>query len=219
MPWLGYFDKMDKSDIFVFIDDVQYKRREYQNRNRIKTSQGRQWLTVPVADRYLQKINEVPINNTVDWRKKHLHALELNYKRAPYFEELMPRFREFYRQGWQTLSQLNIACVLLLKDMLKIRAEVRISSEMEGLSDDPNGRLIDICRKLGSVTYLAGRDGRNYMDLKMFEDAGINVLFQEFSHPVYPQLFDGFEYFMSVIDLLFNYGNNSLEIIRGGVKK
>lgn len=214
MPWLGYFDKMDRCDVFVLLDNVQYKKNEYQNRNRIKTSQGWQWLTVPVKYRFPQMINEVQIDNSVDWQKKHLHALETNYRKAHYFEKYINLFKEFYSKEWQTLSQVNIASIALLKDILGIKTRVVIASEMQGLRDEPNLRLIDICKRLGADTYLAGKDGRNYMNLDLFNDAGIKLEFQEFKHPAYPQLFGRFEYFMSAIDLTFNCGNESLEIIR-----
>ncbi len=214
MPWLGYFDKMDSCDVFVLLDNVQYKKNEYQNRNRIKTSTGWQWITVPVNYRFPQKINEVFVHNGIDWRKKNLHAMEVNYGKAPCFERHIDVLRDFYLQEWQSLSQINIACVKLLKEILGIGARIMIASEMGPLSGEPNKRLIDICKKLGSGTYLAGRDGAEYMNCDMFRDAGINVVFQEFRHPVYPQLFGKFEFFMSVVDLLFNCGVESLGIIR-----
>lgn len=216
MPWLGYFDKMDRSDVFVLLDNVQYKKREYQNRNRIKTSQGWAWITVPVLEKSSWKINEVLINDTFEWRKRHLHALELNYGKSLYFGNYINLFREFYLKEWRVLSDVNRAGVMLLKDILGISSEVVRASDMEGLREEPTLRLIDICRKVGADTYLSGRDGRNYMNMELFEEAGIRVLFQDFRHPVYPQLFGGFEYFMSVVDLLFNCGGDSIEVIRRG---
>ena len=214
MPWLGYFDKMDRCDIFVLLDNVQFKKNEYQNRNKIKTSQGWEWFTLPVKYRYPQRISEVLIENSFNWRKKHLHALETNYRKSPHFERYIDRFDRFYQQEWQSLSQVNIASVRLLRELMGIDTRMMIASEMEGLSDEPNQRLIDICKKLGSDTYLAGSQGKEYMDIDLFNQAGIHVVFQEFKHPVYPQLFGKFEYFMSAIDLMFNSGNDSLEIIR-----
>jgi hypothetical protein len=214
MPWLGYFDKMDRCDIFVLLDNVQFKKNEYQNRNKIKTSQGWEWFTIPVKYRYPQKINEVMIENSFNWRKKHLHALETNYGKSPYFERYIDRFNRFYQQEWQSLSQVNIASVRLLKELIGIDTKMIIASEMEGLSDEPNQRLIDICKRLGSDTYLAGSQGKEYMEIDSFNEAHIHIVFQEFKHPVYSQLFGKFEYFMSAIDLVFNSGNESLEIIR-----
>ena len=214
MPWLGYFDKMDSCDAFVLLDNVQYKKNEYQNRNRIKTSNGWQWLTVPACYKFPQKINEVRIDNNSNWQKKHLYAIQTNYGKSPFFEKYIKHFKGFYDKDWNLLSKANIASVMLLKDMLGIKSDIVIASEMDGLSDEPNQRLIDICRRLGADTYLAGKDGKTYMDFNMFRDAGIDVIFQEFSQPVYIQLFNEFEYFMSAIDLIFNCGKESLDIIR-----
>src|SRR3972149_6060262 len=108
IPWLGYFDKIDQSDVFIFLDNVQYKKNEYQNRNRIKTVDGWQWLTVPVLYKFPQKINEVRINNKIDWKKKHLHALITNYSRAKYFERYIEYFKELYSKEWEIISDINI---------------------------------------------------------------------------------------------------------------
>ena len=205
MPWLGYFNKIFPAHYFVFLDNVQYKKNEWQNRNRIKTSAGPQWLTAPNTYKFPQKINEVRINNTENWRHKHLQALVTNYSKAPYFKKYMPCFEQFYAQEWDLLADLNIASVDLLLDLFQIEKKCLRSSEME-LREAPNERLIDICEKLGADTYLAGVDGAKYMDLELFKREGIEVVFQEFIHPRYPQLFGDFISHLSAIDLLFNYG-------------
>jgi len=216
MPWLGYLDKMDRCDVFVFLDTVQYKKNEYQNRNRIKTAHGWQWLTVPTHYKFPQKINEVPVDNSNNWRTKHLHALLTNYGKSPFYKKYIEQFSELYEQDWHLLSEVNMASVILLKDLLGIRAETVIASALDGVRDDPSQRLVDICVRLGADTYLSGTDGIKYMDVGMFRDAGINVTFQEFHHPVYTQMFNSFELYMSVIDLLFNCGEQSMDIIRKG---
>ncbi len=214
IPWLGYFDKMDSSDVFVFLDNVQYKKNEYQNRNRLRTSGGWQWLTVPTRYKFPQKINEVQVNNSADWRKKHMQSLRTNYGGSLYYDNYIGHFTGVYQSEWELLSQLSIESVILLKELLGIKTEVAIASEMSGLSDEPNQRLIDICKKVGADTYLAGTDGIKYMDIDRFSDAGIQVTFQDFNHPVYSQVFDGFEYYMSAVDIIFNCGDKSMEIIR-----
>jgi len=214
MPWLGYLDKMDKCDLFVFLDNVQYKKNEYQNRNRIKTSHGWQWLTVPTHYKFPQKINEVQIDNGVNWQTKHLHSLQMNYGKSALYKKYIGHFEGLYQQDWPLLSNVNMASVILLKELLNIESETLIASEMDGVSDEPSQRLVDICVRLGANTYLAGTDSIRYMDVDRFRDAGINVTFQEFQHPVYTQLFHEFEYCMSAIDLIFNYGEKSMDIIR-----
>jgi len=218
IPWLGYFDKIDQSDVFIFLDNVQYKKNEYQNRNRIKTVNGWQWLTVPVLYKFPQKINEVRINNKIDWKRKHLNALVTNYSKAEYFEKYIGYFKELYSKEWEYISNINIEVTRQLAEFLGIKKNFIIVSEIihlkGGFSDDPTERLIELCRLIGADTYLAGKDGAKYMDVEKFTKSGIKLTFQDFKHPVYNQLFRKFEPNMSVIDLLFNHGKESLEIIR-----
>ncbi len=215
LPWLGYFHKIDRADIFVLLDNVQFKKNEWQNRNRIKTAQGWQWLTVPVMYKYPQLINEVMINNRVNWQHKQRQAVLSNYRKAPCYDMLKGFFEDIFSTPWQFISQLNIETVRRLSAILGIGTPLYVASELGGLPQDADARLIAITRYFGADTYLAGTGGRDYMDLGKYRDAGIEVIFQDFEHPVYSQLFDGFEPFMSVIDLIFNHGGESLGILRG----
>ena len=214
LPWLGYFDKIRRADVFCYLNDVQYKKNEWQNRNRIKTAQGWQWLTVPVRYRFPEKINEVHINSTSDWKKKHLQALITNYSRAPYFKKYISIFEDVYSKDWELISDLNIHLIELLRGALQLQETRTVISSDLKLSDDPTGRLIDICNHLGADTYLAGQGGTNYMDVERFENNGLKVIVQEFEHPVYPQLFDEFQSHLSIVDLVFNCGPESMNIIR-----
>ena len=216
IPWLGYFDKIDQSDVFIFLDNVQYKKNEYQNRNRIKTVDGWQWLTVPVLYKFPQKINEVRINNKIDWKKKHLHALITNYSRSKYFERYIGYFKELYSKEWEFISDINMEVTRQLAEFLGIKNKFLVASKLapELIGEEPTERLIELCRLSKSDTYLAGKDGAKYMDVEKFTKSGIKLTFQDFKHPVYNQLFGKFEPNMSVIDLLFNHGEESLEIIR-----
>lgn len=214
LPWLGYFHKMMQADVFCFLDNVQYKKNEWQNRNRIKTAQNWQWITVPVCFRFPQKINEVEINTKPPWIKKHLQALVTNYSKAPYFEPYFSAFEACFCREWKWLSELNIFLIEHLKALLGLQQKQTILASELSLSNDPTGRLVDICKSVGADTYLAGQDGANYMDLEQFEKNSINVVFQEFQHPVYPQLFSEFQSHLSIVDLLFNCGPQSAEIIR-----
>ena len=213
LPWLGYFDKMRKADIFCYLNNVQYKKNEWQNRNRIKTAQGWQWLTVPVRYHFPEKINEVAINNTTGWQKKHLQALITNYSRAPFYKDHITIFEDALSRDWAFVSELNIYLLERLREALNIDSQPTVVSSDLDLSEEPTDRLIDICQAVGADTYLSGPDGAKYMDLERFEQNGIEVIIQEFKHPVYPQLFEAFESHMSIVDLLFNCGPESLEII------
>jgi hypothetical protein len=214
LPWLGYFDKMIQADVFCYLDNVQYKKSEWQNRNRIKTAQSWQWLTVPVRYRFPQKINEVEVNNTQKWHKKHLQALITNYSKAPYFKDYLSPLEEFLGKGWELLSELNISLIECLREFLGLDHKPAVPASSLSLSDEPTERLIDICKSVGANTYLCGQDGQKYMDLDRFKENGIRVITQEFKHPVYPQLYSEFQSHLSAVDLLFNCGPQSVEIIR-----
>jgi hypothetical protein len=214
LPWLGYIDKIDKADVFVILDNVQFKKNEWQNRNRIKTSQGCQWITVPVSYRFPEKINEVRINNKANWGRKHLQALITNYSKSTYFDNYKSFFEDIFSRSWDRLVDINIEIIKFLISALDLKTKLVIASDLK-LREEPTERLIDICKMLDGNRYLAGKDGNKYMNLELFEQEGIDVIFQDFKHPVYHQLFGDFEPCMSAIDLLFNCGDNSLEILRG----
>ena len=214
LPWLGYFDKLDRCDVFCLLDTVQYKKNEFQNRNRIKTADGWQWLTVPVTYRFPQRIYEVAVNQTVDWQRKHLRALKTNYSKARFFDWYYAKFEEFYRQPFELLVQVNVACIQLLMELLGLERKVVLASSLPVESEDPTLRLVEICKALGGEFYMSGRDGANYMDADMFPAHYIEVLHQDFNHPEYPQCYGSFEPNMSVVDLLFNCGPDSLAVIK-----
>ena len=213
LPWLGYFDKIRRADVFCFLDNVQYKKNDWQNRNRIKTAQGWQWLTVPVCYRFPQKIKEVTINNSVNWRNKHLQALISNYGRTPFFRNYSDMFEDGYSENWESLSDLNIFFIKRLGNALGLHDKLVVRSSEFDLSEELTDRLIDICKALKADTYLSGQDGIKYMNMERFEQRGIRVIVQDFKHPVYPQAFKEFQSHMSIVDLLFNCGPRSLGII------
>jgi hypothetical protein len=214
LPWLGYFDKIEQSDVFVLLDTVQFKKNEWQNRNRIKTAQGWQWLTVPVLYRFPQLIGEVQINTREKWQHKHRQAIVSNYRNAPHWKRLEGFFEETFSSDWTSIAQLNSHVVKRLCNLLGIETPIFIASETGEFPDDPDERLIAIAQHFGADTYLAGSGGRGYMQLDRYKDSGIAVRFQEYLHPVYSQLFGKFEPFMSVIDLMLNHGDESLKILR-----
>ena len=213
LPWLGYFDKMRRADVFCFLDNVQFKKNDWQNRNRIKTARGWQWLTVPVHYRFPQKITEVTINKSVNWKKKHLQALISNYNRTPYFKQSLDIFEQVYSETWDSLSDLNIILIKRLRTAFGLDQKPIVKASDHDLREDPTDRLIDICTALNADTYLSGQDGIKYMNMERFRQSGIRVVVQDFQHPIYPQAFEGFQSHMSAVDLLFNCGEKSLEKI------
>lgn len=223
IPWLGYFDKINKSTCFVFLDQVKYKPREYQNRNKIRTKDGWMWLTVPVISKGLghQEICEVKIDNNSDWQKRHWRSLERCYNRAPFFKEYYHFSKSVYSAKWEKLIDLNIHIIKYLLKALKIETPLYYESGIE-ISSQGTDRIIEICEKLKADTYLSGIGGKSYLEEEKFVQAGIKLEYQNFIHPVYHQLYmqghGSFLPYMSVIDLLFNEGGKSINILRGKSK-
>jgi len=216
LPWLGYFDKIDQADIFILLDNVQFKKNEWQNRNRIKTASGWQWLTVPVMYKFPQLINEVRINNRDKWQHRQRQTIMSNYKKAPFWSLLEEFFEEIFSRNWQYISQLNIHVVRKLARFLGITTPIYVASELGEFPNEPDERIIALTKHFDATVYLAGNGGKGYMAIDKYSHYGIKATFQEFKHPVYNQLFGDFEPNMSVIDLIYNYGENSLKIL--GVK-
>jgi len=216
LPWIGFFDLAAKSDIFVILDCVQYDKRSWRNRNRIRTPDGWQWLTVPVITkgRYLQRIDETRIDNTKNWAQKHLTAIATHYSRSPYFADYFGLLEEVLRRDWEYLLELDMRLIRALDDAFGLGTNYVMASSLS-----PSGRkmelLIDICKKVGANRYLNGDTGRAYLREEPFEQNGIALEFHNYTHPVYRQCYDGFVSHMSAIDLLFNYGRRSREFIGG----
>ncbi len=219
LPWLGYFDKILKSDCFVFLDDVQYKHREFQNRNMIRTKQGSMWLTVPVVTkgRRGQLVNEVDIDTGAGWQERHLRSVKAWYGKAPHFDRYIGFFEKTYRERtWEKLKDLNVHFIKFLLDELGITTPLRFSSDLGG-GESATSRIINICKELGADIYLSGAGGKEYLDEELFRKEKLGLKYQEFRHPVYEQLFGGGDFmpYMSAVDMLFNMGPHSKDILAG----
>jgi hypothetical protein len=215
LPWSGYFDKMDRVDAFILLDTVQFKKNEWQNRNRFRTPEGWHWVTVPVRHDHGQTIAEVRIDpDQPRWAHKHEQALRTDYGAAAHSAPVLDRLSSLWDRSWELLCDLNIATVEALADLLDVATPRHLASRMESTPDDADDRLISLCRQLGADAYLAGPDGPSYMDMERWEGAGIRVEVQEFVHPEYPQAFAGFEPGLSVVDLICNCGPEALPLLR-----
>lgn len=220
LPWLGYFDLLDQVDKFVLLDTVQFEKQSWQQRNRIKTPTGLQWLTVPVVfrGRLGQRIVDVEIREVEFWRD-HLRAVELNYRRAPFFDDYYPALRELLcsLSSGLHLAELNIGLLRWLSEALGIKTPIVRSSEL-AVDGKRTQLLAEICSLLGAATYISPLGSADYLlnDLPTLTDRGVNVVFQHYEHPEYRQLFPPFQAHSSVLDLLFNEGKNSLPIVRSG---
>lgn len=213
LPWLGYLDKIDQADLFIMLDTVQFKKNEWQNRNRIRTAKGWQWLTVPVLQHFGQRIDEVLLNPTATWKAQHLRALDMHYARAPYRNRYLAQLREIYSAPWNKLSDLNKATVQWLLDAFGITTPVHHASDYAA-RDEPTDRLIDLCQVVGGTEYLAGPGAEHYMDKPRFESSGVRLDIQVFQHPIYRQVYEPFEPNLSALDLLLMEGPDALTILR-----
>lgn len=214
VPYLGFFHKLSQADIFVVMDNVEFLRRGLQHRNKIKTAQADQWLTVPVLHRQKQLINEVKINPEFPWARKHWGTLRTNYSPAPYFDWYAEELQHLLFQDWHHLHELNLALLLWVMKILEINIPVVKLSELNA-SGRKSQLLIEACLAVNADTYLSGSGGKSYMDLELFKAANINVLWQEFTAPTYPQLFPeiGFIPNLSILDVLFCCGPDSRQFL------
>ena len=215
LPYLGFFDKCDHADILALYDSTQFKKNDYQNRNKIKGKDGWFWLTVPVNYNFGDAINEIKIDNLKEWKKDHLKSLETYYSRSEYFKKYFPKIKEIYKKNCIFLSDFNIDLIKFVLRELKIKCKIVLSSELE-IKSRGTKALIEICKNLKSMEYISGKDGKKYLDINLFRKTGLNVEFQNYQHPQYNQRFKGFEPYMCILDLLFNEGSNSLKVIRTG---
>ena len=215
IPWLGYIHKIAISDIFVVADDVQFENESYISRNKIKTANGSIWLTVPIKKKGHMKlsIKDIEILNIDNWRKRHWNSIFLSYKKAPYFNDLSDFFNEIYKKDWDNLLDLTNCILFYILDRMRIQIEIVFASQMD-IVGSKSDYVLDICKKRNADIFVFGSLGKNYADIAKFKSESISTYFQEYKHPVYPQLWGDFHPYMSVIDLIMNEGfDNSFNII------
>ncbi len=221
-PWIGYFAKIIQSDIFVILDNVQFKKNEWQNRNRLKTPNGWQWLTVPVIHNFGQSIGDVKINTTTNWQNKHIQTLKTYYSKAPFSKLYFTEIEELYQKQWEYLSDFNLSGIKWILDKLNIQTPIKLASDLIELQNKmeitPDDRLLFITKIMKADTYLSGAGGKNYLNTGIFPENDLQLIFQHFEHPVYRQLHGEFISHLSILDLLFNEGYNSLNIIKEGIR-
>jgi len=218
LPWLGFFHKMSAADIFVFLDTVQFSKNSFQNRNKIRTSQGWQWLTVPILakGRTGQLTKDVRANLRVNWQEKHWHSIQQNYGRASYFRVHRGFLEDAYLGNeWQLLVDVSMHFIKYMAHSLGITCETIRSSSL-GVTGTGTDHLLDICLAVGGDVYLSGPSGSAYLDLERFSQAGVGVRFHAYHHPSYAQCFEPFLPQMCAIDLLLNHGSSSGRVLIGG---
>ncbi len=215
LPWLGLFEKISRADVFCWLDDVQYEKNGFNNRNKILGANGPHWLTVPVAakNHFDLKLKDVVIIED-GWRRKHLRGIEHAYQKAPFFEQYYAGLGEIIgNTELQMLADLNLAILQFGLGVCDIKAKILKASDY-GFSGRKSELVLEICRELHADFFIFGANGRDYADVQSFANAGIGVEFQAFQHPVYTQLHQGFTPNMTFVDALFNVGPNLKDLVR-----
>jgi hypothetical protein len=208
LPWLGFFDKMRRSDVFIIEDNLQFERQGFTNRNRVLTADGVRWLSVPIehANKPLL-INEVKIANKGEpsWGRKHWLTIKHGYCKAPYWNDYAPFFEETYQREWDKLIDLNMHLIRGIMGFLKIDRPLIMSSTL-GVEGKKSELIVAQCKKVGADTQLAGEGCLNYIEPSLFEKEDVKLVFQDFRQPVYAQCNGGFISNLSVVDYLFCMG-------------
>ena len=215
LPWLGFFEQFYRCDVFIVYDDVQYDKDGWRNRNRIKTVNGWQWLTVPVLTSGQNKplVKDTRINNKTNWRKKHLASIQQSYSKAPHFQDYFDAIQHTYAQEWDFLIDLDMHFIRLLAGGLGLERDMRFASAFGGSDAGPTARLVHICEAVGADIFYEGAAGKHYIDEALFDAHGIRLQYQQYDHPEYDQLHGEFLPYMSTLDLLLNHGPESLSVL------
>lgn len=218
LSYLGFFHRLLHADLYIVLDDVQFVKgtsQSWMNRDKIKTSNGEQWITVNVKKAPSKtNINEILLSDTVNWRNQNLEIMKQNYKKSDYFKEVFQHIEELYNKNFDKLSDFNLASIEMLNKLFDIKIDIVFSSNLKSTTTK-NERLVELLKQVNATHYLSGIGAKDYHDDKPFEEANIKVVWQDFKHPVYPQLHGEFIPYLSSIDLLFNCGiEKSREILR-----
>ncbi|MGD8172510.1 WbqC family protein [Vibrio sp. TRT 21S02] len=215
IPWKGYFDMISYVDEFILYDDMQYTKRDWRNRNKIKTSDECRWLTIPVKvkGKYYQKIRNTEIDGS-QWKKKHWGSIQQNYKKSPFFNEISNILKPLYDKEHYLLSECNEDFIRSICNYLSIDTIINSSSEYE-LIEGKSEKLLNICLQAGATEYVSGPAAKDYLDEKIFIEAGIKVTWFSYdNYPEYKQLWGDFNHYLSIIDLLFNQGKDSYKFMK-----
>ncbi|OCH04127.1 WbqC family protein [Aliivibrio fischeri] len=213
IPWKGYFDLIGKADLFVFHDDLQYTKNDWRNRNKIKTNQGLEWLTIPCGTSEKRLICDVIINDK-KWRQKHKNKIIETYKKCKYFDEYKFLLDFIYDQDWSNLSVLNQSVIKLISnEILGFNTKFIDSRELD-LKERKQDRVLEILNKLDYKYYISGPAAKDYIDIELFKEKGIHIEWMDYSkYREYPQLHGEFEHAVSILDLIFNTGDNAKRYI------
>jgi len=219
LPYLGFFEKAYNSDIFVLYDTTQFKKNDWQNRNKLCCNNGWQWISLPILHDFGQKIFEVKIKDPRKSLAKNWRSIKVTYGRAPYFKKFAPKYEEIFNSEIELISELNSSIILTAAEQLGLKTKFIKSSQLPPINTTSTQALIDINRHVNADTYISGAEGINYLDMDLWNSSGLKIIFQKYSHPVYWQFNSPeFQPYMNILDLIFNCGNESLDILLGNKK-
>jgi hypothetical protein len=215
LPWLGYFHRIATSDLHIVLDHVQYEKNSFVNRNKVCGKDGPVWLTVPLLTS--GKFGELPIHSlefapNQNWQKKHWSTLQNLYRRTPFFDHYAPAYEAIYAAEWDSFAPMVDTFLRQHLNDLGINTPLLKSSEMQ-VDGKKSDLVLNLCQNTGATVYLSGALGRNYLDEESFRANGIQVEYQDYRHPVYPQPHPDFTPYMCILDLLFNQGPASRDIL------
>lgn len=223
IPWKGYFDIIANVDVFVFLDDVQYTKNDWRNRNMIKTAKGAEWLTIPIrmTGKFGQRISETEVTDH-RWVSKHLSTVRQNYSKSAYFSTFIPELEKAYQSisEFKSISQINQTLIQFLCNQFGIKTKLTNSTDYFSLDEltafSSNERIIEICKKEDASFYLSGSAAKSYIDRDLFKSNGIQLAWTDYSnYPEYRQLYGAFVHAVSAIDLLFNEGPQAMKFLKG----
>jgi len=212
LPWLGYFHKMMSCDLFVILDDVLLSRREITNKNKIKGPEGERLLSVPL-NRKKSLIKDATIHNDLPWYARHWGSLQTCYGRSPYWNKYKHLFYPIYEDPGESLAELNLRLINVIREILEIKTPIIRSSEIPGIEGKKGDRNISLCKQCKADVFLSGNGARAYNDEQEFARNNIRLVYQEFNHPVYPQMWGDFIPNLSAVDLIFNCGPSSKDYL------
>ncbi|MGB0715568.1 MAG: WbqC family protein [Phycisphaerae bacterium] len=214
LPWFGFFEQMIRVDHFVYLDDVQYTKQDWRNRNRIKTPDGTAWLTVPVRKVPVDTpINRVRIDQSQRWVNKHIRLIHHGYRKAPFCDHLMDELTSVLQRRHELLQDLCVDLIGLINRKLNIVTPTSFASTLGIQETNKTQRLVAICQSMGADALYDGKAAADFIESKQFEDANIDLIFQDYAHPVYPQLWGDFSSYLSTIDLIFNCGPDARKVL------
>lgn len=215
LPWLGFFEQMARADIFVHYDDVQYTRKDWRNRNRVKDNNVAQWLTVPVRKAPIETlIRDIRVDNDAPWATKHLKTLRHGYQKAPHFDPLFSALEAVLTRRHEFLWELNVEITDVLARSLAIDTPTAFASAVPRTVDDRSLRIIEVCRHFGADILYDGKAAADFIDTDLFRSHGVEVVFQDYEHPEYAQIGQPFISHLSAVDLVFNTGPGAGAILR-----